>query len=489
MTAPTDLTLHAAADLLGRGELTARALCEALIARRRRVDAALKAFLYTDDDAVLAAAAAADARRRQGQPLSRFDGLPLALKDNLSVVGQPCGCASRILAGYTAAYDATVVARLRAAGLIPAGRTNMDEFAMGSSTENSGIQPTANPWNPGHVPGGSSGGSAAAVAARTALAALGSDTGGSIRQPAGFCGVVGLKPTYGRVSRYGLVAYASSLDQIGPITRDVRDAAILLDLIAGPDARDATSLPDPAGGYETGLAGATVTGLRVGLPQEYFEVEGLSPEVRRTVEAVAERLRELGATVVTVSLPRTRYAVASYYIIATAEASANLARFDSIRYGFRDHAAEAEGLLEMYRRSRAQGFGAEVKRRIILGTYVLSSGYYEAYYRRAQQVRTLIRDDFVQAFQECDVLLAPVAPTPPFRTGQMSSPLEMYLSDIYTISANLAGIPGISLPCGFSASGLPIGVQILGPVLGEGRILRTASVLEQAQGGTRFPEL
>jgi aspartyl-tRNA(Asn)/glutamyl-tRNA(Gln) amidotransferase subunit A len=489
MLSPTDLTLSAAAAALGRGELTSGELCEALIARRQRVDGVIRAFLHTDDAAVRGAAAAADQRRRAGRPLSRFDGIPLALKDNLSVEGQPCTCASRILSGYTAVYDATVVARLRAAGIIPAGRTNMDEFAMGSSTENSGIQRTANPWNPAHVPGGSSGGSAAAVAAREAVAALGSDTGGSIRQPAGFCGVVGLKPTYGRVSRYGLVAYASSLDQIGPITRDVRDAAILLDLIAGPDERDATSQPEAPPPYEASLAQATAKGLRVGLPVEYFEVDGLSAEVRQTVEAAAARLQEQGATVVPVALPRTRYAIASYYIIATAEASANLARFDGIRYGFRDVQAEADGLQELYRRSRAGGFGAEVKRRIILGTYVLSSGYYDAYYRRAQQVRTVIRADFVRAFASCDVLLAPVAPTPAFRAGQMSSPLEMYLSDIYTISANLAGIPGISVPCGLSAAGLPIGVQILGPAMGEVTLLQTAALLEQAVGGTRFPEL
>ena len=489
MVAPIDLTLSAAAAALARGEVTSRALCAALSARRQRVDGTIQAFLHTDDAAVEGAADAADQRRREGRPRSRFDGVPLAVKDNLSVEGQPCTCASRILSGYTAVYDATVIARLRAAGVILAGRTNMDEFAMGSSTENSSVQRTANPWNPAHVPGGSSGGSAAAVAAREALAALGSDTGGSIRQPAGFCGVVGLKPTYGRVSRYGLVAYASSLDQIGPITRDVRDAAILLDLIAGPDPRDATSIPAAPPAYEASLTQASARGLRVGLPVEYFEVDGLAAEVRNAVETAAARLREQGATVVNVSLPRTRYAIASYYIIATAEASANLARFDGIRYGFRDAQAEAVGLPELYRRSRAGGFGTEVKRRIILGTYVLSGGYYDAYYRRAQQVRALIRDDFVRAFTSCDVLLAPVAPTPAFRAGQMSSPLEMYLSDIYTISANLAGLPGISVPCGLSASGLPIGVQILGPALGEVTLLQTAALLEQAMGGTRFPEV
>ncbi len=487
MTALHDLTLHEAAALLSRGEVTARALCTALLERRQRLDGAVRAFVHGDADAVLSAAAAADARRRAGAALGRLDGLPIAIKDNLSVAGQPCGCASRMLAGYTAVYDATVVERLRAAGMIPDGRTNMDEFAMGSSTENSAVQRTANPWNAAHVPGGSSGGSAAAVSARLALAALGSDTGGSIRQPAGFCGVVGLKPTYGRVSRYGLVAYASSLDQVGPITRDVRDAALLMDILAGPDRRDATTLADPAGGFEAALDGASARGLRVGMPREYFDVEGLSSEVRQAVEGAAERLRDQGATVVGVSLPRTGYAIASYYIIATAEASANLARFDSIRYGHRDRQAESEGLLEMYCQSRAAGFGPEVKRRIILGTYVLSSGYYDAYYRRAQQVRALIRDDFTRAFQDCDVILSPVAPTTAFRAGAMTSPLEMYLSDIYTISANLAGIPGLSLPCGQSSAGLPIGVQVLGPALGEAAVLRAGAALEESLGGTRFP--
>ena len=489
MGALHDETLSSAALRLERGEIRSTDLCRAFIERRQAVDGTIRAFLHEDDEAMLAAAAAADARRREGRPLSRFDGLPIAVKDNLNVEGQPCTCASHMLEGYTAPYDATVIARLRARGFIVAGRTNMDEFAMGSSTENSGFHGTMNPWDVERVPGGSSGGSAAAVAAREALAALGSDTGGSIRQPAGFCGVVGLKPTYGRVSRYGLVAYASSLDQIGPITRDVRDAAILLDLIAGPDERDATSLPQAAGGFEAASQKELQPGLRLGLPAEYLDVDGLSPGVRRATAEVAERFRDLGVELVEVSLPHTRYAVAAYYIIATAEASANLARFDSIRYGFRDREAEAEGLLDMYSRSRATGFGAEVKRRIILGTYVLSSGYYDAYYLKAQKVRALIRDDFRRAFESCDLILAPVAPTPAFRRGALSEPLQMYLSDIYTIAVNLAGIPGIALPSGEYEEGLPIGFQLLAPALEEKRLLNAAAAYETISGGTRFPKL
>ena len=484
------LTLHAAAEGLQRREFSSRDLCAALLARTDAVDAKVNAFLHLDHDAVLKAADAADARRLQGQPLSRFDGLPIAVKDNFAVSGQSCGCASAILKGYTAPYDATVIARLRRAGFIFAGRTNMDEFAMGSSTENSSVKPTSNPWDLTRVPGGSSGGSAAAVAAREALAALGSDTGGSIRQPASFCGVVGLKPSYGRVSRYGLVAYASSLHQIGPITRDVRDSAILLDLIQGHDERDSTSLPDAGIGAESALDQLDIRQLRLGLPREYFAVEGLAPEVRGAVEAAAVRFRALGAQVVDVSLPHTKYAIATYYIIATAEASANLARFDGVRYGFRDRAGEAANLLAMYRTTRANGFGAEVKRRIILGTYVLSSGYHDAYYLRAQKVRTILREDFRRAFEQCDVILAPVAPTPAFRKGEMATPLEMYLADIYTISVNLAGICGLSVPCGFSTAGLPIGLQLIGPALAETRVLQAGYAFEQAAGCSgQFPEL
>jgi aspartyl-tRNA(Asn)/glutamyl-tRNA(Gln) amidotransferase subunit A len=488
MTELWKLTLAEAAAALEAGRCSAHDLCASLLGRVRAADPQVQAFLTLDETAVLAAADASDARRRAGRSLSRFDGVPLAIKDNLSVAGQPCGCASKILNGYTAPYDATAMGRLREDGFIPFGRVNMDEFAMGSTTENSGIRPTLNPWDTSRVPGGSSGGSAAAVAAGMAPAALGSDTGGSIRQPAGFCGVVGLKPTYGLVSRYGLVAFASSLDQIGPLARTVEDAAILLDGMCGHDPMDSTSLPGRHGGYAAALAEADVRGLRIGLPKEYFEVAGLAPEVRQAVENMAAALEQRGARRVEVTLPRSKYAIATYYIIATAEASANLARFDGIRYGARAH--DADDLLATYRQTRARGFGDEVKRRIILGTYVLSSGYYDAYYLRAQKARTLIRQDFEAAYRECDVILAPVAPTPAPRRGELSDPLQMYLADIYTISVNLAGICGISVPCAVTNTGLPVGLQLIGPALGETRLLQTARIVEQAAAlGVRFPNL
>ncbi len=483
-----DLTLVGAAAELAGGAISCREFCAAMLARCHCVEPRVKAFLHLDPEAVLCEADAADARRRAGQPRSPYDGVPLVVKDNLAVTGQPCTCGSKILKGYTAPYDATAIRRLRDAGFIFCGRANMDEFAMGSSTENSGFGPSRNPWDLERVPGGSSGGSAAAVAARMAVAALGSDTGGSIRQPASFCGVVGLKPTYGLVSRYGLVAYASSLDQIGPLSRTVEDAAVLLDLIAGHDPMDSTSIPEAAGGHAAALANADVRGLRIGLPKEYFAGAGLAPEVRKAVEDAAGLFQSLGAELVEVTIPNLKYAVATYYIIATAEASANLARFDGIRYGFRD--TGSDDLLETYRRSRALGFGDEVKRRIILGTYVLSSGYYDAYYLRAQKVRTLIRDDFTRAFRDCDLILSPAAPTPAFRRGEITDPLAMYLADIYTISVNLAGICGLVVPCGFSAGGLPIGLQLMGPALGEKRLLQAGHVFEQASGlRGRFPEL
>ena len=490
MAAVPQLTLHTAAAALARGEVSSVELCQALLDRCVVVDERVGAFLHMNRETALAAALASDERRVAGQTRGPYDGVPVAVKDNLAVTGQPCGCASNILDGYTAPYDATVIAKLRQAGVVPMGRTNMDEFAMGSSTENSGKQLTANPWDLSRVPGGSSGGSTAAVASRMALAALGSDTGGSIRQPAGFCGVVGLKPSYGRVSRYGLVAYASSLDQIGPITQDVRDSAVLLQLISGLDPMDSTSLDKPVEDYAAALGQRDAASLRVGLPKEYFDVKGLSADVRQAVEAAAKQFEDLGAEVVEVSLPHTEYAIATYYIIATAEASANLARFDGIRYGFRDMDAEKEGLLEVYRQSRAKGFGTEVKRRIILGTYVLSSGYYDAYYLRAQKVRTLIRNDFTKAFETCDIVLAPSAPDIAWKRGEMTSPLQMYLADIYTISANLAGICGITVPCGLSSEGMPIGLQMLAPVLGETTVLQAAYLYEQASGcGGRVPEL
>jgi aspartyl-tRNA(Asn)/glutamyl-tRNA(Gln) amidotransferase subunit A len=478
-------TVCSAAAALEAGRCSAAELCEWVAARRGAVDAELHAYSEFDLETALRAAEESDSRRAAGEARSTFDGVPLVVKDNLSVAGRPCTCASRILEGYTAPYDATAVARLKDRGFVILGRANMDEFAMGSTCETSAYGPTLNPWGADRVPGGSSGGTAAAVAAAEAIAGLGSDTGGSIRQPAAFCGVVGLKPSYGRVSRYGLVAYASSLDQIGPITRTVEDAAVLLQAISGGDTRDCTSLPEPVPDYRLGLNDG-VRGLRLGLPREYLEVEGLAPDVREAVERAAAVLADHGAEVVPVSLPHTEYAIATYYIIATAEASANLARFDGIRYGRR---AREEALIDVYRRTRGTGFGDEVKRRIILGTYVLSSGYYDAYYLRAQKVRTLIRNDFTQVFASCDALLAPVSPTTAPMRGGFASPLEMYLADIYTISANLAGICGLSVPCGLDRQGLPIGLQILGPALGEQTVLRVGRVCEDVLESVGLPPL
>ncbi len=438
-------------------------------------DGEIGGYLSRDTEAALTEAKNADLSLPLG-------GVPVAIKDLINVKGQPCGCASKILSeNYTSPYDATVIRKLRAAGAIPFGRANMDEFAMGSSTENSAIKPTRNPWDTTRIPGGSSGGSAAVVAAGEAIAALGSDTGGSIRQPAALCGVVGLKPSYGRVSRFGLVAFASSLDQIGPMTHTVEDSALLLQAIAGSDERDSTCLDDQVPDYIEAI-GHDIKGLRIGLPAEYF-AEGLDSEVKASVEAAIAQLESLGAETVPLSLPHTEYAVAIYYIIATAEASANLARFDGVRYG---HRADAPAdLLDHYERSRAEGFGAEVKRRILLGTYVLSSGYYDAYYLQAQKARTLIRKDFTEAFEKCDLIASPVTPTPAFPIGEKSNdPLQMYLADIYTIAANLAGICGISVPCGFSksetGSDLPIGLQLLGPNLGEPTLLKAAHAFEQS---------
>jgi aspartyl-tRNA(Asn)/glutamyl-tRNA(Gln) amidotransferase subunit A len=413
-----------------------------------------------------------------GDPLGDLAGIPVGLKDLLCTRDLPTTCGSRILQGFTPPYDATAVARLREADAVIVGKLNMDEFAMGSSNENSAHGPVHNPHDPTRVPGGSSGGSAAAVAACETVLALGSDTGGSVRQPASFCGVVGLKPTYGRVSRYGLVAYASSLDQIGPITRDVRDTARILRVIAGHDAHDATSADVPVPNYEQQLADGA-QGLVIGLPKEYFQ-EGLDPEVRQAVMDGVRALEAAGATVREVSLPvagHADYAIAAYYIIATAEASSNLARYDGVRYGTR---SDADDLVDMYCQTRSRGFGEEVKRRIMLGTYALSSGYYDAYYLKAQRVRTLIKQDFDRALEACHVLAAPVSPTPAFRIGEKIDDLiQMYLSDIYTVSVNLAGIPGISVPCGRSASGLPIGLQLLGRAFDEATLLRAAYAAER----------
>jgi aspartyl-tRNA(Asn)/glutamyl-tRNA(Gln) amidotransferase subunit A len=430
-------------------------------------------------------AAEADARIARGERRSALEGIPVAIKDNMVQAGEPTTCASRILAGFVSPYDATAVTKLRRAGAVIIGRTNLDEFAMGSSTENSAYGPSRNPWDLARTPGGSSGGSAAAVAAGVVPLALGSDTGGSIRQPAACTGIAGMKPTYGRVSRYGLVAFASSLDQIGTFTRSAADSAIALEILCGHDPHDSTSLPEPVPQYTQRLSGE-ISGLVIGLPREYLVEEGVDPAVLQCLrEAVAE-LERCGAKTREVSLPHTKYAIATYYLIATAEASSNLARYDGVRYGHR--AANAKDLGDMYRRTRSEGFGAEVKRRILLGTYVLSAGYYDAYYRKAQQVRTLLRHDFEQAFVGCDVIATPTAPEVAFRLGEKASdPLRMYLSDVYTVSANLAGIPGLSVPCGF-AHGLPVGLQLLGKPLDETTLLRTAdSYQRRTDWHTRRP--
>ena len=475
------LTIRTAAEALREGRFTSVELVESLLKAVRRGNPALNAYIWIDETDALSQAAAADAARAAGHAGALL-GVPLAIKDNISVAGQPCGCASRILEGYRAPFDATVIARLRAAGALFVGRTNMDEFALGSTTESSARGPTFNPAKPGHVPGGSSGGSAAAVAGGLALGALGSDTGGSVRQPAAFCGCVGLKPSYGRLSRYGAVACASSLDQIGPMTRDVRDAALLLGIMAGADPRDATCLDQPVPDY-VAVCGEGVRGLRLGMPREYF-VDGMHPEVAARVREAADRCREMGAEIVEVSLPHTAYAVATYYIVMTAEVSANLARFDGIRYGRR--AAGVDGVQELYCRTRAGLFGSEVKRRILLGTYVLSSGYYDAYYLRGLKARTLVRRDFEQAFQTCDALLAPVAPQPAFPCGTgRDDPLALYLGDIYTVPASLAGVCALSVPVGATAAGLPVGLQVLGPAFEERRVLRIAAACEAA---ARRPE-
>ena len=469
------LTIHQLLEQLRAGELSSREATQACLDRVEKVDDRLNAFISVDATDALAQADAADQSRAAGEDLPML-GVPVAIKDVLAVKDQPLNCASKILGEFNSPYDATVIQKLRAAGAVVFGRLNMDEFAMGSSNENSAFGPARNPWNTDCTPGGSSGGSAVAVAADQCIASLGSDTGGSIRQPAALCGCVGLKPTYGRVSRYGLVAFASSLDQVGPFTKDVRDAATLLQVIAGSDDLDSTNVPEPVPDYSAALSG-DVKGLRIGLPREY-QVEGMDPEVKAAADAAVKQLESLGAEVKEISLPHTEYAIATYYIIATAEASANLARFEGVRYGARLDGADPE---EMNRKTRGAGFGEEVKRRIILGTYVLSSGYYDAYYLRAQKVRTLIRQDFLKAFEEVDLIASPTTPTPAFKIGEKAGdPLQMYLSDIYTISCNLAGLCGISVPCGFSKAGLPIGLQLLGKPFGEPDLLRAAHAYEQA---------
>ncbi|MGH0033177.1 MAG: Asp-tRNA(Asn)/Glu-tRNA(Gln) amidotransferase subunit GatA [Myxococcota bacterium] len=459
------------AGAVGSGELVARSL-----ERASTAGAALNAFVGLREAEARREAEASDARRAAGETRSVLDGVPVALKDVMVRAGEPTTCASRILEGYVSPFDSTVVERLDAAGAVVVGRTNLDEFAMGSSTEHSCFGATRNPWDPERTPGGSSGGSAAAVAAGIVPVALGSDTGGSIRQPASFCGVVGLKPTYGRVSRWGLVAYASSLDQIGVFARTAADAARVLERIAGHDPRDSTSLPEPAPQLAAALTG-DVSDLVVGLPREYFELPGADPVVVEAVRDAVAELERAGAKVKEVSLPHSRFAVAAYYLIATAEASSNLARYDGVRYGHR--AAHPTDLSDLYLRSRSEGFGAEVKLRIVLGTYVLSAGYYDAYYRKAQQVRTLLRRDFERAFEGCHVIATPTVPEVAFPLGERAEdPLKMYLGDVYTVSANLAGLPGISLPCG-SSGGLPIGLQLLAAPLDEANLLRAADVYQR----------
>ncbi len=469
-----DFTITQLRSAYQKGDLTPAEALKSIAESIDQKDPDIGGYLSYDLEQALADAENVDLSLPLG-------GVPIAMKDLINVEGHPCGCASKMLTGkYQSPYDATLVRKLREAGAIPFGRTNMDEFAMGSSNENSGIKLCRNPHDLDRIPGGSSGGSAAVVASHTAVASIGTDTGGSIRQPSSHCGVVGLKPSYGRVSRYGLVAFASSLDQAGPITKTVEDAALLLGAISGSCQRDSTCLDSEVPNYSAFL-GKDIKGLKIGLPKEYF-AEGLDPAVRERVEAAVKALTDQGAEAVEISLPNTEHAVATYYIIATAEASANLARFDGVRYGHRSE--KGNDLLSLYEKSRDEGLGAEVKRRILLGTYVLSSGYYDAYYIRAQKVRTLIRQDFTKAFDEVDVIASPVSPTPAFRIGEKASdPLSMYLADIYTISANLAGICGISVPCGTvdqQGKSLPVGLQLLGKSLGEADLLKTAYAFEQA---------
>jgi aspartyl-tRNA(Asn)/glutamyl-tRNA(Gln) amidotransferase subunit A len=477
MAAGTDLIWLSAGeqrDLLDAGQVSAVELTQAHLAQMDRAETSLHCHLHRMDTIALAQAAAADERIRAGdaQPMT---GITVSLKDVLCTTDAPTTAASRILGNYMSPYDATVVERLRLQGAVFVGKSNTDEFAMGSSTENSAFGPTHNPWNVDRVPGGSSGGPSAAVAAAEAAVGLGSDTGGSIRQPAGFCGVVGLKPTYGRVSRYGLIAFASSLDQIGPFTRTVEDAAIALSAIAGHDPRDSTSSPRPVPDFRAALGG-DLRGTRIGVAREY-SIDGMEPGVKASVAQAVEQLRQLGAEVVEVSLPHTSYALATYYITAPAEASANLARFDGVRYGMQCDAGTLKG---MYEKTRGEGFGDEVKRRIMLGTYALSSGYYDAYYVKAQKVRTLIKRDFDEAFATVDAIVAPTSPTVAFPIGaRMDDPVQMYLADVFTIPANMAGIPGIAVPCGFS-DGLPVSLQILGRSFDEQTILRIAHAYEQS---------
>ena len=480
----THLTAHELTDAYRGGVTTPSAVADAYLARISALDGRVRAYLTVTDDLARKAATASDARYREGRSLGPLDGVPISYKDVLSTRGVKTTCGSKVLESWVPPFDATVVQRLGVAGVVPLGKSNMDEFAMGSSTEHSAFHPTMNPWDLARVPGGSSGGPAAVVAADLATVSLGTDTGGSIRQPAAFCGVVGLKPTYGRVSRYGLVAFASSLDQIGPFARDVRDAALVMSAIAGVDPHDATSVDVPVPAYSAALAQG-VRGLKVGVLE--YETAGMDPDVERAVRASIRLLRDLGATTHPVTLPTADYGLAAYYVIAPAEASSNLARYDGVKYGLR---TPGKDLIDMESRTRAAGFGAEVKRRVMLGTYALSAGYYDAYYGKAQKVRTLIRRDFEAAFEKVDVIVGPTTPSVAFKHGEKEDPLAMYLNDIFTVPANLSGDPGISVPCGFSANGLPIGLHLVGRAFDEATLLRVAHAYEQATSWrTRRPEL
>ena len=475
-------TIHGLHDKLVKGELSAVELTNKFLAHKDTVEPKVQAFLSDNRQFALEAAAAVDKKIAAGTAISDLAGIPGAFKDNICIQGQKATCASKMLQNFTSPYNATVIEKLTAADYVSLGKTNMDEFAMGSSTENSAFQITHNPWNLDYVPGGSSGGSASAVASGECVWALGSDTGGSIRQPAAYCGVVGLKPTYGLVSRYGLIAFASSLDQIGPLTNDVEDCAIVLNAIAGHDAKDSTSIPQAKTDYKQALVN-DVKGMKIGIPEEFFG-EGLDDTCRKALDEAIETYKKLGAEIVRVSMPHMKYGIAAYYVIAPAEASSNLARYDGVGFGLR---VEGKDIVDMYIKTRSEGFGPEVQRRILLGTYVLSSGYYDAYYLRAMKVRTLIKQDYDEALKQCDILLTPTAPDTAFKIGQNSdNPLAMYLGDVCTVTLNLAGLPGISIPCGYK-NGLPIGMQLIGKALDEATLLRAAYTFEQNRTDLRKP--
>ena len=469
------LTIHGLQEKIKNGDVSATQITESVFSRIDAVEERVHSYIRLIKDEALAAAAKADENIKKGD-IKPLTGIPVALKDIVCTKGIITTCGSHILHNFVPPYNATVVEKLKDAGAVFVGKTNMDEFAMGSSTETSYFGPTRNPWDLERIPGGSSGGSATAVAADECITSIGSDTGGSIRQPAALCGVIGMKPTYGRVSRFGLIAFASSLDQIGPFTKDVEDCAIMMNVLAGHDAKESTSVPMEVPDYRQ-FVGRDIKGWKIGIPKEYF-VDGIDPEVTEAIKKAVTVIEQSGGQCVDISLPHTQYSVATYYIIAPAEASSNLARYDGVRYGFRS--ADVRELLEMYRTTRMQGFGAEVKRRIMIGTYALSAGYYDAYYKKASQVRALIKRDFEEAFKKCDVILTPTTPTPAFKIGEKTDdPLQMYLSDIFTISTNLAGIPGISVPCGFTSGGLPIGVQFLAGHFEEGKLIQIASAYEK----------